>query len=171
MIRLLIVDDIASTRDNLRKLLGFEEDIEVIGTAGDGKQGLEEAHRLLPDIVLTDVNMPIMDGIQLTERLAQELPASPVIIMSVQGERDYLRRAMQAGAREYLIKPFSHDELVAAIRRVHQLEEKKGTFARAAAPDGNTRRWNRCPALTMSRISSSMRSRSSGWNGFGTSKS
>ena len=135
MIRLLIVDDIASTRDNLRKLLGFEEDIEVIGTAGDGKQGLEEAHRLLPDIVLTDVNMPIMDGIQLTERLAQELPASPVIIMSVQGERDYLRRAMQAGAREYLIKPFSHDELVAAIRRVHQLEEKKGTFARAAAPD------------------------------------
>lgn len=136
MIRLLIVDDIASTRDNLRKLLGFEEDIEVIGTAGDGKQGLEEAHRLLPDIVLTDVNMPIMDGIQLTERLAQELPASPVIIMSVQGERDYLRRAMQAGAREYLIKPFSHDELVAAIRRVHQLEEKKGTFARAAVPDG-----------------------------------
>ena len=75
--------------------------------------------------------MPIMDGIQLTERLAQELPASPVIIMSVQGERDYLRRAMQAGAREYLIKPFSHDELVAAIRRVHQLEEKKGTFAQA----------------------------------------
>ncbi len=136
MIRLLIVDDIASTRDNLRKLLGFEEDIEVVGTAGDGKQGLEEAHRLLPDIVLTDVNMPIMDGIQLTERLAQELPASPVIIMSVQGERDYLRRAMQAGAREYLIKPFSHDELVAAIRRVHQLEEKKGTFAKAAAPDG-----------------------------------
>src|ERR1700680_11110 len=128
LIRLLIVDDIASTRDNLRKLLGFEEDIEVIGTAGDGKQGLEEAHRLLPDIVLTDVNMPIMDGIQLTERLAQELPASPVIIMSVQGERDYLRRAMQAGAREYLIKPFSHDELVAAIRRVHQLEEKKGTY-------------------------------------------
>jgi pilus assembly protein CpaE len=128
LIRLLIVDDIASTRENLQKLLHFEDDLEVVGTAGDGKQGLEEAHRLRPDIVLTDVNMPIMDGIQLTERLAQELPASPVIIMSVQGERDYLRRAMQAGAREYLIKPFSHDELVAAIRRVHQLEEKKGTY-------------------------------------------
>src|SRR3984957_1703754 len=55
-------------------------------------------------------------------------------------ERDYLRRAMQAGAREYLIKPFSHDELVAAIRRVHQLEEKKGTFARAAAPDNSGQR-------------------------------
>ena len=76
--------------------------------------------------MLTDVNMPVMDGIQLTERLATELPQSPTIIMSVQGERDYLRRAMQAGAREYLVKPFSHDELVAAIRRVHQLEQKKG---------------------------------------------
>jgi pilus assembly protein CpaE len=135
VIRLLIVDDIASTRDNLQKLLGFEDDIEVIGTAADGKQALEESHRLQPDIVLTDVNMPVMDGIQLTERLAEELPSSPVIIMSVQGERDYLRRAMQAGAREYLVKPFSHDELVAAIRRVYDLEQKKGTFlARTATP-------------------------------------
>ena len=127
-IRLLIVDDIASTRDNLQKLLSFEDDIDVIGTAADGKQGIDEARRLHPDIVLTDVNMPLMDGIQLTEQLAQDMPACPVIIMSVQGERDYLRRAMQAGAREFLIKPFSHDELVAAIRRVHALELKKGTF-------------------------------------------
>ncbi|MDQ6856740.1 MAG: response regulator [Candidatus Dormibacteraeota bacterium] len=134
MIRLLIVDDISSTRDNLQKLLSFEDDIEVAGTASDGREGLEAAHRLQPDIVLTDVNMPVMDGIQLTETLASELPTSPVIIMSVQGERDYLRRAMQAGAREFLIKPFSHDELVAAIRRVYQLEQKKGTFLAKAAP-------------------------------------
>jgi len=127
-IRLLIVDDIQSTRDNLRKLLSFEDDIQVVGTAGDGQEGVEEAQRLHPDIVLTDVNMPVMDGIQLTEQLTQDLPSSPVIIMSVQGERDYLRRAMQAGAREFLIKPFSHDELVAAIRRVYALEQKKGTF-------------------------------------------
>lgn len=136
MIRLLIVDDISSTRENLQKLLSFEDDIEVSGLAGDGKQGLEEAHKLHPDIVLTDVNMPVMDGIQLTERLATELPGSPVIIMSVQGERDYLRRAMQAGAREYLVKPFSHDELVAAIRRVHQLEQKKGVTAGPRGADG-----------------------------------
>jgi pilus assembly protein CpaE len=134
MIRLLIVDDIASTRENLQKLLAFADDIEVAGTASDGKEGLEAAHRLQPDIVLTDVNMPVMDGIQLTETLASELPTSPVIIMSVQGERDYLRRAMQAGAREFLIKPFSHDELVAAIRRVYQLEQKKGTFLAKTTP-------------------------------------
>jgi pilus assembly protein CpaE len=134
VIRLLIVDDISSTRDNLQKLLGFEDDIEVAGTASDGREALEAAHRLQPDIVLTDVNMPVMDGIQLTETLASELPTSPVIIMSVQGERDYLRRAMQAGAREFLIKPFSHDELVAAIRRVYQLEQKKGTFLARSMP-------------------------------------
>jgi pilus assembly protein CpaE len=134
MIRLLIVDDISSTRDNLQKLLAFADDIEVAGTASDGREGLEAAHRLQPDIVLTDVNMPVMDGIQLTETLASELPTSPVIIMSVQGERDYLRRAMQAGAREFLIKPFSHDELVAAIRRVYELEQKKGTFLAKTNP-------------------------------------
>jgi pilus assembly protein CpaE len=134
VISLLIVDDISSTRDNLQKLLSFEDDIEVVGTAADGREGLEAAHRLHPDIVLTDVNMPLMDGIQLTETLASELPTSPVIIMSVQGERDYLRRAMQAGAREFLIKPFSHDELVAAIRRVYQLELKKGTFIAKSLP-------------------------------------
>jgi pilus assembly protein CpaE len=134
VIRVLIVDDIPSTLENLQKLLSFEDDIEVCGTAGDGRRAIEEARRLNPDIVLMDVNMPQMDGIQATELLAQEVPTSPVIIMSVQGERDYIRRAMQAGAREFLIKPFSGDELIASIRRVHQLEQKKGTYmSRAAA--------------------------------------
>ncbi|MEA2618832.1 MAG: pilus assembly protein CpaE [Chloroflexota bacterium] len=134
MIRILIVDDIPTTLDNLQKLLGFEDDIEVCGTACDGRRAIEEARRLQPDIILMDVNMPQLDGIQATELLAAELPGSPVIIMSVQGERDYIRRAMQAGAREFLIKPFSGDELIASIRRVHQLEQKKGTFlAKAAA--------------------------------------
>src|SRR3989442_625310 len=127
-IKVLIVDDIASTLDNLQKLLSFEPDIQVVGTAMNGKQGIEQAKKLAPDLVLMDVNMPIMDGIQATETLAQEVPNSPVIIMSVQGERDYLRRAMQSGAREFLIKPFSGDELIASIRRVYQLEQKKESF-------------------------------------------
>jgi pilus assembly protein CpaE len=127
-IRLLIVDDIAGTLDNLQKLLSFEPDIEVVATAVNGKEGVEQAKKLAPDIVLMDVNMPIMDGIQATETLAEEVPGSPVIIMSVQGERDYLRRAMQSGAREFLIKPFSGDELIASIRRVYQLEQKKESF-------------------------------------------
>jgi pilus assembly protein CpaE len=133
MIRILIVDDIPSTLENLQKLLSFEDDIEVCGTAADGRRAIEEARRLQPDIILMDVNMPQLDGIQATEILATEVPGSPVIIMSVQGERDYIRRAMQAGAREFLIKPFSGDELIASIRRVHQLEQKKGTFLAKAA--------------------------------------
>src|SRR5947209_20150197 len=128
MIRVLIVDDIPSTLENLQKLLSFEDDIEVCGTAADGRKAIEETRRLQPDVVLMDVNMPVLDGIQATEILAQEVPGSPVIIMSVQGERDYLRRAMQAGAREFLIKPFSGDELIASIRRVYQLEQKKESF-------------------------------------------
>jgi len=144
-IKVLIVDDIASTLDNLQKLLSFEPDIQVVATATNGKEGVDQAKKVAPDLVLMDVNMPIMDGIQATETLAQEAPGSPVIIMSVQGERDYLRRAMQSGAREFLIKPFSGDELIASIRRVYQLEQKKESFiakttggaaAVAAPPDG-----------------------------------
>jgi pilus assembly protein CpaE len=131
-IQVLIVDDISTTLDNLRKLLAFEEDIEVVGTAGTGRDAVAEAKRLHPDVVLMDVNMPEMDGIQATEIMASETPESPVIIMSVQGERDYLRRAMQSGAREFLIKPFSGNELVASLRRVHQLEQRKETYSRGA---------------------------------------
>jgi pilus assembly protein CpaE len=129
VIRVVVVDDIPSTRENLKKLLSFEDDIEVVGTAGDGREGIEVSRQLQPHVVLMDVNMPGMDGISATESLAVELPQCPVVIMSVQGERDYLRRAMQSGAREFLIKPFTGDELVASIRRVYELEAKKGAYA------------------------------------------
>ncbi len=128
MIRVVVVDDIASTRENLKKLLSFEEDIEVVGTAADGREGIEMTRRLSPHVVLMDVNMPEMDGITAAETLAVDAPSSPVVIMSVQGERDYLRRAMQSGAREFLVKPFTGDELVASIRRVYELEDKKGSY-------------------------------------------
>src|SRR5258708_33692748 len=106
MIRLLIVDDIPTTLENLQKLLSFEDDIEVCGTAADGRRAIEEARRLQPDIVLMDVNMPQLDGIQATELMATEVPGSPVIIMSVQGERDYIGRSLLAGGRAVLINPF-----------------------------------------------------------------
>jgi Flp pilus assembly CpaE family ATPase/DNA-binding NarL/FixJ family response regulator len=135
-IQVLIVDDISSTLDNLRKLLSFEDDIEVVATATNGREAVDTAKQVHPDVVLMDVNMPEMDGIQATELLATEAPGSPVIIMSVQGERDYLRRAMQSGAREFLIKPFSGDELIASIRRVHQLEQRKENYNRSTSVPG-----------------------------------
>lgn len=120
-IRVLIVDDIPETRENLRKLLFFEPDIEVVGAATSGEESVTLAAQLKPDVVLMDINMPGIDGITATEMITQQLPSVQVIMMSVQGETDYLRRSMQAGAREFLIKPFTSEDLVAAIRRIHQL--------------------------------------------------
>ncbi|MBE7468980.1 MAG: histidine kinase [Anaerolineae bacterium] len=129
-IRLLIVDDIPETRENLRKLLFFESDIDVVGAATNGEEGIQMAVELQPDIVLMDINMPGVDGITASERISQQVPFCQIIMMSVQGEADYLRRSMLAGAREFLIKPFSSDELVSSIRRVYQL----GATRRQAMP-------------------------------------
>jgi pilus assembly protein CpaE len=124
-IRVLIVDDIPETRDHLSKLLGFEPDIEVVGAAASGREAIEMASQLAPDVVLMDINMPDMDGIAATERLSAEVPAAAVVMMSVQGEADYLRRSMLAGAREFLVKPFSSDELTSSIRQVYTREREK----------------------------------------------
>jgi pilus assembly protein CpaE len=124
-IRVLIVDDIAETRDHLAKLLGFEPDIEVVGAASSGAEAIELAARIMPDVVLMDINMPDMDGITATERLSAKVPDAAVVMMSVQGEADYLRRSMLAGAREFLVKPFSSDELTASIRQVNAREREK----------------------------------------------
>ncbi|MDT4947102.1 MAG: pilus assembly protein CpaE [Pseudonocardiales bacterium] len=133
-IRVLIVDDIPETRDHLTKLLGFESDIDVVGSAASGAQALEMAGRLSPDVVLMDINMPDMDGITATEKLAAAVPNAAVVMMSVQGEADYLRRSMLAGAREFLVKPFSSDELTASIRQVYSREQEKAIRIAASAP-------------------------------------
>ena len=124
-IRVLIVDDIPETRDHLSKLLSFETDTVVVGAASSGREAIEMAARLKPDVVLMDINMPDMDGIAATERLSAEVPTAAVVMMSVQGEADYLRRSMLAGAREFLVKPFSSDELTASIRQVYTREREK----------------------------------------------
>src|ERR1044071_837103 len=129
-IKVLIVDDIPETRDHLSKLLGFESDVEVVGAAAGGPEAIEMAIKLKPDVVLMDINMPGMDGITATEKLAADVPTAAVIMMSVQGEADYLRRSMLAGAREFLVKPFSSDELTASIRQVYAREKEK--FSRFA---------------------------------------
>jgi len=132
-IRVLIVDDIPETRDHLTKLLGFESDIEVVGSAASGTESLSLAGELMPDVVLMDINMPDMDGIAATEKLSSQVPTAAVVMMSVQGEADYLRRSMLAGAREFLVKPFSSDELTASIRQVYTREQAK-LSRMAAAP-------------------------------------
>jgi pilus assembly protein CpaE len=124
-IRVVIVDDIAETREHLTKLLSFESDIEVVGAASSGEEAVELTGKLQPDILLMDINMPGMDGIATTERVSATFPMTSIIMMSVQGEADYLRRSMLAGAREFLVKPFSSDELTSSIRQVHVREKQK----------------------------------------------
>ena len=122
-VRVLIVDDIAETRDNVRKLLQFETDIEVVGAAKSGKEGIDLSKEFDPDVVLMDINMPDMDGISATEAILQNQPYVQVIIVSVQGDQNYMRRAMLAGARDFLTKPPMADELISAIRRAGEMAQ------------------------------------------------
>ena len=132
-IRVMIVDDIIDTRDQLEKLLFFEKDIEVIAKACNGREAVAFARQYRPDVILMDINMPDMDGISATEAIMSQDSRVQVIIMSVQGETDYLRRAMLAGAREFLTKPISADDLYKSIRHVHKLG---ATRPKAAATSG-----------------------------------
>src|ERR687888_2068228 len=137
-IRILIVDDIADTRDNLAKLIGFEPDMEVAGTADGGQAAVNLAKKERPHVILMDINMPDMDGITATEIISNTAPESPIIMMSVQGEQDYLRRAMLAGAREFLVKPCSGDDLIRSIRHVYRLEASKRAMVVAQPAPGTT---------------------------------
>ncbi len=119
--RVLVVDDIAETRENVRKLLQFESDIEVVGTARSGKEAIQLADELKPDVVLMDINMPDMDGITATGTIRQRNPIAQIIMLSVQGDPNYMRRAMLAGARDFLTKPPMADELISAVRRAGEM--------------------------------------------------
>jgi pilus assembly protein CpaE len=120
-VRVLIVDDVAETRENIRKLLQFEADVEVVSTARTGKEAVQQAFELKPDVILMDINMPDMDGIAATEAIRQRDQVVQIVILSVQGDPNYMRRAMLAGARDFLTKPPMADELISAIRRAGQM--------------------------------------------------
>jgi pilus assembly protein CpaE len=123
IINILIVDDIPETREQIKKLLAFETDFKVVGSAGTGREAVDLSKQLKPDIVLTDINMPDMDGITATRLITEAVPQTAVIMMSVQNDTDYLRRAMLAGARNFLAKPIDMDELYNTIRTVYKGHE------------------------------------------------
>jgi len=134
-IRVLIVDDRPETRENLRKMLAFEGDIEIVGEAATGEAAIDQTASLGPDIVLMDLNMPGMDGMTATEIITKRFPFAHVIMMSVEGGGDSVRRSMLAGARDFLVKPFTSDELAASIRRVYELESgRRVPFEAVVAP-------------------------------------
>ena len=120
-IRVAIVDDVQESRDNVERLLRFEPDIEIVGSVSRGSEAIELAIAKSPHVILMDVNMPDMDGIEATSAILSRMPGVGVIMMSVLNEPDTLRRSMLAGAREFLVKPFSLDELLTSVHSVHSL--------------------------------------------------
>jgi pilus assembly protein CpaE len=112
--RLLVVDDIPDTATNVQKLLHFERKYRVVGTAASGREALQKADQLRPDIILMDINLRDMDGLQVAEQIMRVSPTC-IVMMSVQSEPEYFSQAMAIGARGYLVKPFTSERLVRTL--------------------------------------------------------
>ncbi len=121
-IRVLITDDHGIVRKGIRALLATEKGIEVVGEAGDGAEAVEKAAALKPDVVLMDLVMPGVDGVEATQRITAQLPGVRVLVLTSFAADDKVFPAVKAGALGYLLKDSSPEELVGAIRRVHKGE-------------------------------------------------
>jgi len=117
-IRLLLADDNAEFRNSTEMMVSLETDIKVVSLARDGQEAVELARQHRPDVAIIDVHMPKVDGLTAIRALSHVSPGTACMAMSYDGDRENLRQAMAAGAREYLIKPFNTDELLNAVRRV-----------------------------------------------------
>lgn len=118
-IKILIVDDNESTREGTQRLLEYEDNIEIVGFAENGLVAIERVKEFQPHVVLMDINMPVMNGIDATQRLQQEAPRTKVIVVSVQDDAHYLKQAFRAGAVDFVAKPITSAELAQAIERAY----------------------------------------------------
>jgi DNA-binding NarL/FixJ family response regulator len=114
-VRVLVADDQKVVRDGLAALLGLLPGIEVVGTAGDGEEAVRRARDLMPDVVLMDLRMPNCDGVEATRRLRQATPPIPVVVLTTYSDDDSVLAALRAGARGFLTKNASADEILHAI--------------------------------------------------------
>lgn len=119
MIRVLLAEDQALVLGALSALLSLEDDLEVVGTAADGEAALARVCELRPDVLVTDIEMPKLSGLDLAARVQEDCPGVRVVIVTTFGRAGYLRRALDVGARGYLLKDAPASELADAIRRVH----------------------------------------------------
>jgi two-component system response regulator DesR len=134
MIRILLVEDQNLVLGAMAALLRLEPDFEVVGAATNGREALALCAQLAPDIVLTDIEMPIMTGLELAAQMKEQRLAAKVIVVTTFGRSGYLRRALEAGVRGYLLKDAPVDALAAAIRAVHE-------GGRAIAPELAVESW------------------------------
>ncbi|THF69903.1 response regulator transcription factor [Deinococcus sp. Arct2-2] len=141
MIRVLLAEDQSMVLGALSALLSLEDDLSVVGTATDGEAALELVRTLLPDVLVTDIEMPRLSGLDLAARVREDYPAVRVIIVTTFARSGYLRRALDAGARGYLLKDAPATQLAQAIRQVQG-------GGRAIAPALAERAWDDPDPLT-----------------------
>ena len=152
-IRILLVDDHTLFRSGVRLLLQRQPDFEVVAEAGDGVEGVKRAKELKPDVVLLDLNLPGLSGLETLQLLTQDLPSCAVIILTVSEEADELGQALRDGARGYLVKNIDADVLTSAIRRAAAgesviaesmtaklVDQFRGQASLAATPPGHAER-------------------------------
>ena len=143
-IRIFLVDDHQVVREGLRRMLELEEDIEVVGEAADATEALAQVELLSPEVILMDIKMPGMDGIELTRQVMQKCPSCNVIMLTMYDE--YLTQAIEAGAAGYLLKDIKRDELLKAIRAIREgrsplnLSLSQEQLAELAAPTESQQR-------------------------------
>ena len=118
-IKVYLVDDHTILRDGLRLLLGTEPDIEVVGEADNGRDAIEEVRRTQPDVVIIDIAMPEMNGIDTAQQIGEDCPQVHMVMLSMYSSAEHIFRSLQVGARGYLLKDSAGTEVVAAVRAVH----------------------------------------------------
>ena len=121
-IKILVVDDHTLMRDGIKAMLSLHDDIEVVGEASEGKEAMELAERLSPDVIIMDIAMPFMDGLEATRRITRKNGKTKVLVLTQYNNREYILSAIKAGAAGYVPKRALGNELVSAIRAVHRGE-------------------------------------------------
>jgi DNA-binding NarL/FixJ family response regulator len=135
MIKVLIVDDHTLVREGVRAMLALASDIEVVGEAANGKEALEKTEKLKPDVILMDLAMPIMGGLEATRRISKQFPESRVLALTQYDDSEYVIPIIEAGARGYVTKMAAFSELATAIQVVYRGESFLSPTAAAALID------------------------------------
>jgi YesN/AraC family two-component response regulator len=117
-LRVLLVDDDALIREGLTIIIGMEEDFEIVGTAANGQEAFERCEQLMPDLVLMDIRMPIMDGVLSTQLIKQHFNHIKIVILTTFKDDEYIKEALKCGAEGYILKNQSSDSIIESLRAV-----------------------------------------------------